>query len=193
MNTPAHLIFGAAAFGKADKPGVTAAALLGALVPDLSLYLLVGWSLWALGIPAQVVFGELYFSETWQNIFAVDNSIPLWAALFGLALWRRWPVGIAFAGAGLLHLAFDFPLHNDDARRHFWPLSDFVFHSPVSYWDRHHHGQIAAPVEMLVCLGLLVVLWRRFQGWKSRARIAALGVLELAPGIMFALMFSARQ
>lgn len=193
MNTPAHLIFGAAAFGKAGRPGVTAAALLGGLAPDLSLYLMVGWSIWVLGIPPQVVFDELYFSPTWQNIFAVDNSFPLWAALLGLALWRRWPVGVAFAGAGLLHLAFDFPLHNEDARRHFWPLSDFVFHSPVSYWDPRHHGRIAAPVEMLTCLALLVVLWRRFQGWKARLWIGALGVMELAPGIMFAVMFANRQ
>lgn len=192
MNTPAHLIFGAAAFGKPDNPRVTMAALLGGLAPDLSLYLMVGWSIWVLGIPAQTVFDTLYFSDLWQDVFAVDNSVPIWAAFLGLALWRRWPAGVAFAGAGLLHLAFDFPLHNEDARRHFWPLSNFVFHSPVSYWDPQHHGRIAAPVEMLVCLGLLVLLWRRFQGWKARLWIAALGVLELAPGIMFAVMFAHR-
>ena len=39
MNTPAHLLFGVAAFGKPDRRGVTAAALGGSLIPDLSLYL----------------------------------------------------------------------------------------------------------------------------------------------------------
>jgi hypothetical protein len=33
MNTPAHLIFGLAAFGKVDAPKVTAAAFAGVLVP----------------------------------------------------------------------------------------------------------------------------------------------------------------
>lgn len=40
MNTPAHLIIGLAAFGKPGAPRVTAAALAGAMIPDLSLYLL---------------------------------------------------------------------------------------------------------------------------------------------------------
>lgn len=193
MNTPAHLIFGAAAFGKAGQPRVTAAAIFGALVPDLSLYIMVGWSLGVLGIPARVVFGELYFSPGWQAVFAVDNSIPLWAVLFGIGLWQRWPVLVAFAGAGLLHLAFDFPLHNEDARRHFWPLSNFVFHSPVSYWDPRHFGRLTAPIEVAACIGLLVVLWRRFRTWQARVWIVALGVMEAAPGIMFALMFSRSQ
>ncbi|WP_328795072.1 hypothetical protein [Jannaschia marina] len=42
MNTPAHLIIGLAAFGKPGRPRVTAAALCGALLPDLSLYLMAG-------------------------------------------------------------------------------------------------------------------------------------------------------
>ena len=57
MNTPAHLIFGLTAFGKAGRPSVTAAALAGAMLPDLSLYLLVGWHLQVLGTDPQVVFG----------------------------------------------------------------------------------------------------------------------------------------
>ncbi len=165
------------------------AALSGALMPDVSLYLLAGWSLFVLGIPAETVFGTLYFSPHWQAIFAVDNSIPLW--LLGLAwgLCSRNRVVIAFAGAGLLHLALDLPLHNEDARRHFWPISDWVFHSPVSYWDPQRYGRVTAPVEVGLCLVLSAVLWRRFKRWPARALVAAGAVAQVIPSLMFAMMF----
>jgi hypothetical protein len=189
VNTPAHLIFGAAAFARPNAPAVNAAALFGALLPDLSLYLLTGWSLLIMGIPPETVFGELYFSPQWQGIFAVDNSIPLWALGLGLGLALRSRVLIAFAGAGLLHLVFDFALHHDDARRHFRPITDYVFISPVSYWDPRHFGNIAGPVEIAVSLLLCGVLWRRFRGWFARVLIVAAALAELAPGLMFMVMF----
>ena len=82
MNTPAHLIFGLAAFGKREKAAVTAAALAGALIPDLSLYLLSGWHLLILGTSPDVVFGQLYFSDGWQSLFRIDNSMILWAVSY---------------------------------------------------------------------------------------------------------------
>lgn len=57
MNTPAHLIFGLVAFGKPGAPKVTAAALAGALIPDLSLYLMAGWHLIVLQTDPNIVFG----------------------------------------------------------------------------------------------------------------------------------------
>lgn len=189
MNTPAHLIFGAAAFARPNDRAVNVATLSGALLPDVSLYLLASWSLFVLKIPPETVFGELYFSPAWQNIFAVDNSIPLWALGLALGLLTRNRIVIAFCGAGLLHLAFDLPLHNEDARRHFWPLSDYVFRSPVSYWDPHRHGRVTAPIEMAVCLVLSVVLWHRFHGTFARTFILIGLVVELLPGLMFVVMF----
>jgi hypothetical protein len=191
VNTPAHLIFAAAAFARPGRPGVNAAALAGGLVPDLSLYLMAGWALYGRGIPAPVVFDELYLSDTWQAVFAVDNSIPLWALLLGLALaWRAWPL-VAFGGAGLLHLVADFLLHHDDARRMLWPLSDWVFRSPVSYWDSRHYGHIAGPLEIAVCAGLAVLLWRRFRSWPARGLIAGGMALEMLPVVLWTLMFAA--
>lgn len=116
MNTPAHLIFGLTAFGKAGRSAVTGAALAGALIPDLSLYLMAGWHLRVLGTPPNVVFGQLYFSDAWQSIFRIDNSIILWGIAFALGALYRSPVMIALCGAALLHLGFDFLLHNDDGR-----------------------------------------------------------------------------
>ena len=100
MNTPAHLIIAASLYAKPDHTRVTIAALLGALVPDLSLYVMAGVALFIMDIPGQVVFGELYFSDTWQMVFAIDNSMLLWGAGFVAALWLRAPIVTAFAGSG---------------------------------------------------------------------------------------------
>jgi hypothetical protein len=184
MNTPTHLILGAAAFGKPGVPVVTTCALAGAFAPDISLYAMAGWHLLVLDTPPNVVFDQLYFSDRWQAIFAVDNSFILWGLLFTLSIYLKRQALTAFSGAGFLHLIFDFPLHNDDARQHFWPLTDWVYHSPFSYWDRAHHGDIIAPIEMVFSLVLLVILWRKFEGAKTRAAIAIATLFQLAPVII---------
>ncbi len=185
MNTPAHLIFGAAAFARPGNRAVTVAAILGSLVPDLSLYLMVTVSIWGMGIPPHQVFDRLYFSDSWQAVFAVDNSFVLWGLLLAFALWLEKPALTTFAAAGLLHLACDFPLHNDDARRQFWPLSDWVFHSPFSYYDQRRYGDVIGPLEVACCALLSVVLWRRFTGGRARALILATLALEAVPGLLF--------
>lgn len=178
MNTPAHLIIGAAAFGRIEPRWTLAAALAGALAPDLSLYLMVGWHLLIAGTEARVVFGELYFSDAWQAVLSVDNSFILWGAALGVALWRRWWVLVAFTGAALLHIALDFPLHAGDGRPHFWPLSDWVYDSPLSYWDRGHHATWVGPIELALCAVFAVVLWRRFRTWPWRVVFAVLLLAE---------------
>ena len=181
MNTPAHLIFGMTAFGRPERTAVTLAALIGALLPDLSLYLLSGTHLFILGTSPSVVFNELYFSDAWQSIFRIDNSIVLWGLVLIAGLWARWPVVVALAGGALLHLALDLPLHHDDGRAHFWPISDWVFESPVSYWDPDHYGGIVGLIEAVLVLLCCVFLWRRFRTWVWRAVIALLGVMEVLP------------
>ncbi len=189
MNTPAHLIFGVAAFGNPGRRGTAGAALLGALAPDLSLYLLAGVSLFILGIPESVVFGQLYFSDRWQTVFAIDNSVFLWGGILAAALWRRMPRLTAFAAAGLLHLALDFPLHHDDGRPHFWPVSDWVFESPVSYWDGRHHAGVVAPLEVLASVGLAALAFARHRRIWLRALLALLVALEFLSGGAFYWMF----
>lgn len=161
MNTPAHLLIGAAAFARPARGRILAAALIGAVLPDLSLYLMAGISLHVLNIPPGVVFDQLYFSPAWQTVFAIDNSFVLWALALMVGLWRGWPVLVAGAGAGLLHLGMDFLLHAGDGRPQFWPFSNWVFHSPVSYWDKSHHAMWVAPVAALACLASFVTLLRR--------------------------------
>lgn len=203
MNTPAHLIIGAAVFARPGDKAANSAALAGAIIPDLSLYVMAANELLIRKTDPGIVFGQMYFSEEWQRIFAVDNSVFLWTAVLvmGLALqgnraadlgnaamslasWMKsFPVRAnwiaVLGGAALLHLALDFPFHHDDGRAHFWPLSNWIFESPLSYWDPAHFGQIVGPLEGLLCLWLCALLWRRFRGWPARSMIAAGGAIEL--------------
>ncbi len=192
MNTPAHLIIGAALFAKPDTPKVSLAALIGALLPDFSLYFMVFWNSQVRGMSMSEIFTNQYFTPYWQSVFAIDNSIPLWLLVLCIALLLRWPVILAFAGAGLAHVLLDLPLHHDDGRAHFWPFSNWKFQSPLSYWDTNHYGHIIGPLEGLLCLGLLILLWRRFSGRFARGLILAGGVLECVPAILAPIVFALR-
>ena len=179
MNTPAHLLIGAAAFGKKDKKGTTVAAILGALMPDLSLYVMASVSIWVLNISPRIVFDELYFSDAWQRVFAIDNSFVLWALACAVAVWQRSAIFTAFTAAALLHLAFDLPFHTDDARAHFWPVTDWVFESPVSYWDRAAYASIVGPFEVALSCGAAILIWRRSEPRYILAIVAILLAAEL--------------
>ncbi|SDE50373.1 cobalamin biosynthesis protein CobQ [Limimaricola pyoseonensis] len=189
MNTPAHLIFGAAAFGRPGRPAVTAAALLGGLTPDLSLYLLVGWSLLVEGVPAAVIFRDYYFSDAWMAVFAIDNSIPLWAAGLALALYGRWPVLVAFAGAGLLHLGLDLALHAEDARPMLWPFTEWRFVSPFSYWDSARHAGLVGPLEAGLSVALTGWMLWRFRSLAMRAVLLLLLLAELGSSGIWRFVF----
>ncbi len=179
MNIPAHLLLGLAVCARRDRPRTGRFAAMGSLAPYLSLYLMAGAALFAFQIQPKRVFGELYFSAEWQTVFAIDNSFILWGAAFALAAWLRNAPGLAVAGAGLLHLATDFPLHNDDARSYFWPLTDWVFESPLSYWNSDHHAGALAPVTLLVVLTSAVIVWRRWHSWPARIGVMAICAVEI--------------
>lgn len=179
MNTPAHLLIGAGIFARPAHRRLVIAAVLGALAPDLSLYIMAGTSLYLLGIPPQEVFGRLYYSDAWQTVFAIDNSLLLWSLLLVFALWQRKTVLTVFAAAGLLHLGLDFPLHAGDGRAHFWPATNWVFDSPISYWDRRHHAAWIMPVAIVACLAALISLWKRGIGWPERVGFSLLMMSEI--------------
>lgn len=169
MNTQTHLLLAAAVLGRrAPSSRVSgreqAAILTGALAPDLSIFALAGFGL-ATGMSGERMWDEAYWSEPWQTLSAISNSVPLWGVGLALALFavpsRYRRVAALFCGAALLHLAFDLPVHAEDAHRHFWPLTDWRFASPLSYWDPDHHGRWVGAAEALSGLALVAVLWRR--------------------------------
>ena len=184
MNTPTHMLIGAAVFARPLVPATLGAALAGGLAPDLPMFAMVLWATRVAGLPEHEVFGQLYFSEGWQAVFAVDHGLLLWGAVLAVALWRGHAILRAFAGAGLLHAIADFLTHNVDARRQFWPVSDWVFRSPVSYWDARFYGDIFGVFEVGLIFVLAALLCRRLKRAWQRALILALAGLVVLPVIL---------
>ncbi len=179
------MLIAASLFAKPGKPAITWVAVLGGVLPDLSLYLLVFNSLVLRGESTDKVFGEYYFSDEWQSIFSIDNSFFVWALVIAIGFyWKRewvWVLGVAC----VVHLLGDFPLHHDDGRAHFWPVSDWVYQSPLSYWDVNHHARIVAPLEGLLCIVLYAFLFWKFRS--RRARVV-LGCCLIGPLLIVAVV-----
>lgn len=185
MNTPSHMLLGAAVFARPMAPTVLVAALLGGLAPDVPMFVMVFWSTRLLGIPEHEVFGQLYFSDVWQATFAIDHGFFVWGSLFGLAVWRGSILLRAFAGSGVLHAFADFLTHHDDARRQFWPLTDWEFRSPISYWDTRFYGSIFTLFEF----GLVLVL-TCFLLWRLRSPLERILVLAVAAPVILSVLLT---
>ena len=119
-----------------------------------------------------------YWTEPWQTFGAISNSFVIWALILALAFWRRTPLLLVAATAALIHIAFDFPLHGDDAHRHFWPITDWRFFSPVSYWDPEANGLLGGMIETVATFAALIVLWVRFKRRSWRIVFSALAFLQ---------------
>jgi len=180
MNTPAHTLIAAALFAKPGARRRNIALVIGSLIPDLTILWMILWERFVRGETMRTIFDERYFDPAWKTIFAIPNSIPLFALGFAAGYALGWPVLWAFCGAALAHVLLDWPLHHDDGHPHFWPFTDWIFASPVSYWDPAHHGVAAGAVEVSLCIVLGVILWRRFAGVPARLLIAFGVSLELA-------------
>jgi hypothetical protein len=179
MNTPAHVLLAVAMAGKPDARGRNTALVAGALFPDITMFFMVGWERWINGLSLDAIFRDAYFSAFWQEVFAVNNSAPVFALMLvvGLALRVDWLW--AFGLAALTHALLDLPLHNDDGHPHFWPFTDWIYSSPVSYWDPDHYGVQAGWVEAGISVVLAVILLRRFIGIPARLAIVAGLAIEL--------------
>lgn len=174
MNTQTHILVSAALFAQPGATGRNIAAVAGAVVPDVSIYAMYGWAKFT-GASEFEIWREIHFSPFWQDFAAATNSIPIYGALFLIGLVTLWPVVSVFALSCLVHIALDFPFHHSDAHRNFWPLSDWRFESPVSYWDPALWGYWVSLGEAVLGIVLVIVLWRRFQApWIRAILIAAL-------------------
>lgn len=186
MNTPTHLLVSASLFARPDARWRNGATLLGALVPDVAIYVLWGGAR-AAGYSEAAVWSVLYPGALWQTIVTIGNSAPLYATMGVVGAMLRRPLVGLFALAALSHLALDLPFHAADAHAHFWPLTDWRFQSPLSYWNPNHHGDIVRLVEIALALGLVAVLWRRFHSRPGRACLCAALALYVAVPVYFAL------
>ncbi len=214
MNTQTHLLLASALFARTGARKANLAVLAGAFVPDGALFAMFLGSRIA-GIPEGEFWGKIYFGPFVQSVQAVANSAPLYAAiaLLGWILARQavtpatamsheasplganglLPLATLFGLAALTHLAGDFPVHVNDAHRHFWPLSDWRFRSPVSYWDPAHYGQWFSLFEMALGIALAVILWRRFSARWVRTLMGLAILLYIAVPAYFILMIGHHQ
>lgn len=197
MMSQTHLLIGAATL---TKPGATmrnVAVLIGALLPDLSIYAIYATARLQ-GVESRRIWDTIYWQEPSQTLSAISNSFPLFAALLIPALYlahraktqklRVIGYGLAaLALSALLHLLFDISLHAEDAHRHFWPLSNWRFASPISYWDPNYYGHIVQLIEFVLGLLLSLVLWWRFKTLWVRAVLAVAMVGYIAVPVYFAL------
>lgn len=136
----------------------------------------------------QELWSQRYFMPAWQNFFDLFNSIPLILLVLGLGyLLVKSEKITVLAWSMLIHCGCDFFLHNDDAHHHFFPLSDFAFESPVSYWDPAHYGHIAAPIEVFATLAVSVYLFRRLHTPASRWVLVAVNLFSLVAHSVFTL------
>ncbi|MBW4421633.1 MAG: metal-dependent hydrolase [Myxacorys californica WJT36-NPBG1] len=179
MNTPSHFLM-TAALGKAlaRVPIVKGAFLLGAIAPDLPLWLLsiggvlyyhliLGWT-WA--ETARLMFDDLYFHHPfWIASHNLLHS-PL-LLLVGIALvrqfrryinsWQRW--AFWFLTACLFHSTVDIFTHVDDGPLLLFPLNwTLRFHSAVSYYDGRYYGAIFQQVDLFLnCVFIVYLLYPR--------------------------------
>ncbi len=174
MNTQTHIIMGAALFGR-PAPRFAVAGALGGIIPDLPMYVIIV-SLRVAGYPLSEIFGKIYWEYWWQVSNAIGHSFLLWGAILAVSLMARsqsWSgIGVALSGSALFHSIIDFLCHRDDAHMHFWPLTEWRFRSPVSYWDRNFYGNQFGLFEAAFGIALAMLLWRRYQKLWIRALLA---------------------
>jgi hypothetical protein len=171
LNTPAHAVVNLAVLG--DRvPRAALPVLAGAVLPDVPMLVFYGWEKLMLHMPEGRIWGHDYFVSAWQPVIDGLHSFPLALLGFAAAWALRSPRAAAFFASLFLHSVGDFPLHHDDAHRHFFPFSDWRFASPVSYWDPRHYGLIVGPLELAAVLAGCIVLFRRYESRAARTVIA---------------------
>ncbi|MEA5466170.1 hypothetical protein [Leptothoe sp. PORK10 BA2] len=190
MNTPSHVILNLALLGRQSRSQMNSPIIWGALLPDLAMFGFYAWAKLVARMDEATIWQEVYYQPFWQTVFDVGNSIPLALLAMGIAFWlgQRYPqwrsgghVIIFLAASVILHCLADLPLHVDDGHRHFWPLSNFRFESPVSYWDPDHHGAVVALVELSLVLIASWPVWKLLRSrWLKALLIGSIGLMGVA-------------
>ncbi|NET74914.1 hypothetical protein [Okeania sp. SIO1F9] len=157
MNTPSHAIINLALLAKPQLSQANFAIVIGGILPDIPIFIFYFWAKFIVRLPEAKIWSEAYYQPLIQNLVATFHSIPLAIILLLISYYFGWEIMQVICISLVLHSLFDLPVHNNDAHRHFFPLSNYRFISPISYWDPKHYGAIVALIEIL--LVLLASLW----------------------------------
>lgn len=182
MNTPAHAVINLLILGRKSQPENAFPIAFGAIAPDLPMFLFYFYEKVIRQTPESIIWSQHYYDRDWQIFFDLFNSLPLF--LIGIALSYYYGATrlIALFASMALHAVEDFPLHNDDAHRHFFPFSNWRFHSPFSYWDPNSYGNIVGLLEAIAVLVGCFILLRRHTAVRSRLLIASVVALYIIYG-----------
>ena len=183
MHTPAHLAASLLVWPKENRWVDASAVAFGAVLPDLSMFFFFAYQK-AIGTPNKEIWETVYFEERWQYCFDLFNSIPMAILLFVIFRWLkvRW-AQLLVASAGL-HMLCDLPVHHDDGHRHFLPISNWRFESPVSYWDPAHFGILFATLELVFAVSALIYVMRIGEKPMSRIAIGTLAIYAIGIAIL---------
>jgi hypothetical protein len=184
VNTPTHTLLALALLSRPQQRKRNLAVIAGSLIPDLAIFLWAPYQSFVNGVSGEEMWRELYFAPSMQNLIAWFNSIPIYLGLIALGFLGRgkaWgKLLLVFAAAALIHMATDLPVHAEDAYRHFWPLTDWRFYSPLSYWDEAHHARWVGTVEIILAGGCIALLWRRHPAQWVKIALSLLALFYVA-------------
>jgi hypothetical protein len=151
---------------------------MGALVPDLPLFIFFAFYSIISPTSQQVIWRELYFDPSWQIVFNIFHSLPFWGILFLLLFVAKLYRTAFFCLAALLASTQDLLVHNEDAHAHFFPFTDYRFASPVSYWNPEHYGRQFTIIEILLVVAAGIWTYKRLESrWGKTILLLAIAAL----------------
>jgi len=194
MNTQSHAIINLfllrKIFGekKHNIPYFHRLVVLGSILPDLpmALFFLI-YTL--LGVSQETIWEELYFTEIWQAFFNMFNSIPLFLGVVLIAIIIKNKSVFVFGIATLMHFLGDMFLHQEDGYAHFFPFSNYKYHSPVSYWNPEYFGGIFSVFEIFLILVLSIPLWKGLKNKWARTLIALVNLFNIFSWLLWYVIF----
>ena len=184
METYSHSFFTWALAKHGIKAGRAAgiAAAIGAAFPDLPSfagtayyvgtgYLTEGWS----AMDSQEVLDAIYFTGLFGGTgSALHSAVPpaILLAVYWIARLKRMDrrrILLWFLIGWIGHAFADFLTHVDDTRPLFWPITDWQWSSPVSYYNPNYYGREFFFIShVLLLLTMAALLVRRIRGRKKR-------------------------
>jgi hypothetical protein len=168
MNTPSHAIVNLALL--VDwQPQAMLPIAIGAVLPDVPMFVMYFWAKRICRQSDRQIWTETYWTPFWQTVTHTFHSIPLKLLGIALAHWAGWQLIELLFFSALLHSLCDFPIHNHDAHRHFFPFSHYRFISPLSYWDPRHHARIVSLIEKLLVLVASFYVFSFLDSWLAKA------------------------
>lgn len=183
MHTPTHALVNLALLGRRNSAARTCVIAAGAILPDIPAIVFHIYYRLIRRWPEEALQSS---APAWKTATMVLHAFPVALLLLTVAAWRRSTLGVALGATLLAHAALDLPVHHGDALRQFWPISDYRFISPLSYWDSNHYAGFIRIVELALLMGSSLMVWRRHRSRWLRA------MLVVTNGVMAAALLSGR-